>query len=252
MIKINSKKSNMFLLLSCIVFMSSCGTIFSSKTLSSNIDSRLLNTLQQHEIKIDLNRPELESSYYKALGLPVIPIPSAMQSFIVMHEKAQPTRYTQKFNVLAQCHFIGLRIELDDKQQTAEWLITPDSDCPNHSPNKVKPFWMVQQNAMGKREMRVAGRTQMLSIWKKSKNKTKSRMIGMSIEVTKPNRFMGKSVPVMCHAFWKEGNEGVYAYEKGFVEVYREDPMIPHKQWMPVKGEDSWAKVSDDFECPVN
>ncbi|HHL18616.1 MAG TPA: hypothetical protein ENJ33_02655 [Thiothrix sp.] len=254
MIKINSKKSNVFLLLSCIVFifMSSCSTLFSSKTLSSNIDLHLLNTLQQHEIKIDLNHPELESPRYKTLGLPVIHIPPAMQSLIVTHEKVKPTRYTQKFNVLAQCHFIGLRIELDNKQQTAEWLITPDNHCPSHSPNKVKPFWIVQQNAMGKREVRVAGRTQMVSIWKKSKNKARSRMISMRIEVTKPSRFTGKPIPVMCHAFWREGNDGVYVYEKGFVEVYRDDPMISHKQWMPVKGEDAWVQVNDDFECPVD
>lgn len=254
MIRINSKYSNSFLLLGCIVLMSSCTNV-----LSSAIDLGLLNTLQQHEIKVDLNHPELESSRYKTLGLPIIHIPPAMQSLIVMHEKVQPTRYTQKFNVLEKCHFIGLRIELDDQQQTAEWLITPDNHCPNHSPNRVKPFWIVQQNVLGKREVRVASRTQMLSIWKKtrriSKNKGKykseSRVIGMSIEVTKPSRFTGKPMPVMCHAFWDEGNDGVYTYEKGFVEVYREDPMLSHRQWIPVKGEDSGVRVSDDFECSV-
>jgi len=247
-IRINSKYSNGILLLSYIVFISGC-----SHMLSGHIEPRLLNTLQHNAINIDLNNPVLESSSYKALGLSLIDIPPTMQALIVTHEKTRPTRYTQKFKVLAQCHLIGLRIELDDQHKTAEWLITPDNHCPNHSPNKIKPFWIVQQDVTGKREVKVAGRTQGLSIWKKSRNndKNKARVIAMHIEVTKPSRFTGEPLPVICHAFWEEDNAEGYAYQNGFVEVYREDSMLPYKQWMPVHGEDDWVKISSDFVCPV-
>lgn len=247
MIKINLKRRPSLLLLSGIALLGGC-----MKNLSSNIDSHLLEVLRHHEVNIDLNQPALESMSYKTVGVPVLEIPQAMQQFIIRYETATPTQHTQVATVLEKCRLIGLRVEIDNKESTAEWMITPDNACPSNSANKVKTFWIVQRDNEGKQRVLVVDRTQLLSLPAKKPLKNALKVIKTSIEVTRPSRFSKESLPVMCHTFWQANNEAVYVRQKGFVEVYREDAMLPNKQWMPVHGKDDWAKVSEHFECPVN
>ena len=250
-----NKKTIMFII--TLLIISGCETNPFTNSSTSNsiktsinkpttISSMLFRKLVNEELKIDLNEKGLESQAYQAVGLPVAIVPTTLKQAILDHERDIPTPSSQKVGVFGKCQFIGTRIELDDRQPTAEWLVTPDSRCSSRSPNKVKTYWVIQKAQSGKLSVLIADRGKTLSIWKK--DKAPLRFIMTDIEITQPSKFTKKPVPVMCHKSWTYIS-GKYVSKYAGVEVYKDDPMSPYPQWIPVSGTDSLTNIDENFQC---
>lgn len=236
-------------LLAAIALSSCSGSAVVPETVNTPLDTTIFNKLKGGPT-LDLVEDGLESKGYQPNGYPVLPLPAPLKAAILTHEQGSPTPYTPSASALASCQFSGMRIELDDKADTAEWLFTPDNRCGKQSPHQVKTFWILQQVSNEQPKVLLADRTFRVRIAPKEAAQP-MRRVALMLKSKAPSSYTGKLMDVQCHLSWKYAN-GTYQKFREFVEVYRQDPMLSGTNWMQVYGSDPYANVDSRYQCPLD
>ena len=198
-------------------------------------------------INLELAQKDLKSTTYLSPSLPVLPMPASMKMVVLAQEQIQSTFSSLTSEHLAQCQFLGVKVELDDNPKTSEWLFTTDNVCTHLKVNQSKPFWILSQANDNKPTVLIADRAFQVRIWQQEAGNT-MRRIAVMTKATAPSHYTKQPMNVQCHASWINKN-GTYQRIREFVEVYREDPMSKGKNWEVVAGQDPYAAVDSRFEC---
>jgi hypothetical protein len=198
-------------------------------------------------INLELAQKDLKSTTYSSPSLPVLPIPASMKMVVLAQEQIQSTFNSLAPEQLAQCQFLGVKVELDDNLKTSEWLFTTDNVCTHLKVNQNKPFWVLSQVNNDKPRVLIADRAFQVRIWQQETGNAMRRVAVMT-KATAPSHYTKQPMDVQCHASWVNKN-GTYQRVREFVEVYREDPMSKGKNWEVVEGQDPYAAVDSRFEC---
>jgi len=76
------------------------------------------------------------------LSISTLPI---FKTTILKYERATPTAHTLRTDLLQACQFIAARTELDQRIETAEWLVTTKGQGACHSSDDANPqnYWMI-------------------------------------------------------------------------------------------------------------
>ncbi len=128
-----------------------------------------------------------------------------LKKTILSHEKKTPTLHTLRPELLQSCQFIGVRIELDERIETAEWLVTTQGKEACQPTNEVQPqsYWLIMHKPKQQPVVIASGRAKSFQLWRKGKGEALKRF-----EVNKYNRVKG--VEILCYQEYQSvGNKYV-------------------------------------------
>ena len=128
-----------------------------------------------------------------------------LKKTILSHEKKTPTPHTLRPELLQSCQFIGVRIELDEHIETAEWLVTTQGKGACQPTDEVQPqgYWLIMHKPKQQPVVIASGRARSFQLWRKGKGETLKRF-----EVNKYNQVKG--VEILCYQEYQSvGNQYV-------------------------------------------
>lgn len=234
---ITLKTSTFLLLMSCLAHNSYA----EQNSLSPSLFNKLKNVPT-----LDLANPRLESTEYKALGLPIIQPTPQQKAAIRANIKKTPDTINKKIPNIENCQWIGVNIELDDQNSTQEYLFTPTNACSKPTSSQSKPFWIVQQMGNKAPQVLIADHAYQVRIWKKEA--AAKRRIETITKGNAPSRYTQKPIDVRCHSNWSFMGGG-YQYRPDYIEVYRSDASSRGKTWVIVEGQDPYVAIDQNFRC---
>ena len=173
---------------------------FFSQLKGNNIVIQLPNTKKQaHAEALAYVNHKLR----KSIPLPLTSVSSAIRSAVVDYEKRKPTVRTATSAQLARCQLVKLPVELDDRANTTEWLVTIDNNCPNPSAGKFKTFWVTTQTANKQPKVVIADKADVVSFESLSKGRSNRKI---SVALSDRN--------FRCERYWSK-ESGVYSSASG-------------------------------------
>ena len=128
-----------------------------------------------------------------------------LKKTILLHEKKTPTPHTLRPELLQSCQFIGVRIELDERIETAEWLVTTQGKGACQPTDEVQPqgYWLIMHKPKQQPVVIASGRARSFQLWRKGKGEALKRF-----EVNKYNQVKG--VEILCYQEYQSvGNKYV-------------------------------------------
>ncbi len=168
-----------------------------------------------------------DKDYQKSRKLIISKAPY-FKNLILAYEKTTSTPNALPPNSLKACQFIAARIELDDRIETAEWLVTTQGHGACQSNNEAIPqtYWLVMHHPRQVPRVIQSGRALAFQLWRKGKGEQLKRF-----ETHKYNDI--KDTEILCYEAYKSQGEN-YILRKKYTEGYIFTPLIPEKTWQPV------------------
>lgn len=153
-------------------------------------------------LSTDLNEIGTESFLRSRKRKMIISKAPYFKNLILAYEKNKPTSNTLPPDSLKACQFVAVRIELDDRIETAEWLVTTQGHGACQSNNKAIPqtYWLVMHHPRQVPHVIQSGRALAFQLWRKGKGEQLKRF-----ETHKYNDI--KDTEILCYEAYKSQGE---------------------------------------------
>ena len=214
------------------IFLVSCNAVPLHKKASVSLDPPKVSAAEFAGLKVGLSTDLDEigtktfiESRKRKMFVSEAPI---FKTTILKYERDTPTAHTLRPDLLQACQFIAVRIELDQRIETAEWLVTTKGQGACHSSDDANPqnYWMIMHTPGHAPEVIASGRAKSIQLWRKGQGELLKRF-----EAIKSNNVKG--VEILCYQEYKsQGKRYVPATSR--TEGYIFTPQIPEKTWQPV------------------
>jgi len=214
------------------IFLVSCNAVPLHKKASVSLDPPKVSAAEFAELKKGfvgdlrfLDNKAYQKQKKQRLSISTLPI---FKTTILKYERTTPTAHTLRPDLLQACQFIAARIELDQRIETAEWLVTTKGQGACHSSDDANPqnYWMIMHTPGHAPEVIASGRAESIQLWRKGQGELLKRF-----EAIKSNNVKG--VEILCYQEYKsQGKRYVPATSR--TEGYIFTPQIPEKTWQPV------------------
>lgn len=224
-------------------------SIFYSSAAFAN--GSLFSALSSNPILINLNgqgnnQLDARGRYFKPR---LQPVNAATRNAILGHERRKRTKYSPSSHSLSRCSLIGSRVELDNRPNTVEQLVTYSKGC-QPSPNRLKTAWFVQSRPGSTPKVLMSERASMLRIPKE--NQAGFRLIESKATSKLTLGVEKKQHAVSCRTVWKRAG-GQYRAEPEIIRAWGQVALLP--------GSSAWYKLAQLYphmksrlpkECPKN
>jgi len=243
-----SPKTNLFFMIAtgiCLGFvLQACNTSpanVKSDTNSDNIDKASILKLFYDGLSVDLH--DLVQGYSliinsdnKLVKKPLHVLHNSFPLKTILNSK--------RGNALKNCEFIALRVELDGKVITKEWLVTTKGagKCNPQKKDSPRNFWVIQQNKKQQDKILHEGRAYHIQITGVADPK---KVLWSGIYTDNSTHI--KNTEVLCHEQYKMQGSRCKQIESN-IQVYKSTGSMlnshtPEMYWKTVTGD-------PDYQCP--
>ena len=211
----------------------------------------LFDTVSSNPVLINLNsqgdnRMDRRGKYFKPR---LQPTDRNTRKAILNYERNNQTKNTPGLTALARCSLVGSRIELDNRSNTLEQVVTFDKNCQS-SPNRLKTVWFVQSSSSSGHKVLMSERASLLRIpeWRKGGFRAIEAKASSKLSIGAEK----KQHEASCLTVWQRVGSH-YRADPEIIQIWGRDAMSPgFAAWYDLHDLYPHLKNGLPTECPKN